>query len=381
MAIGFNIDSLTASHNIYTPKGTAGAMVHNHPSALTPQACQICANRQSDLNEPRLESSEPPPLLIIVLHFKTLLTKNPSSRSIPDSPHYTALQRTLASITSYVETVHQLAQFTTWSPALDDGHIAIILTTAAEDTISATSPVFAPVTEFLVKPPWLASFKFDPSIVSLAASSPHPSIAVDIILLTAPNSSIAVEIGKTFGWGPKRSSLADVINRREPGSPFPIYGDLVRDFFGWADWTSEDTSSSQTPKTDTKSGAPSAKGLTLNDADSHDEATATEHETLVMIFQWSSSSKGERFKDPAQTSYGINGRKIFKDFWKHIADPVKEMQVLGANVESYRLMLRGVEFTEEVQEEKKKKKKHTRSSRSLSVMASGLGERVSGLWK
>lgn len=258
----------------------------------------------------------------------------------------------------------------------------VILTTAAEEVITADSPIFTPLTKFLAKPPSLSSFKFDHSIVSLAANSPRPSIALDIILLHAPTSSVAVEVGKKFGWDPKRSSLVDVINQTEPGTNFPRLGDLVRDFFAWADWTSEEASSSNSAKADTKSGDPSAKGLTLNDANSHDKKAEIEQETLLMMFQWSSISNGDRFKNPDLKSQGANGREIPEDFWnQRIAHPVKELQDIGARVETFRVELRGVECVEYVEPVEEKEKRTTRTSRRLSAMASGIGERVSGLWR
>ena len=103
-----------------------------------------------------------------------------------------------------------------------------------------------------------------------------------------------------------------------------------------------------------------------------------EDETLIMIFQWSSRTAADRFKHPLQRSYGQNGQGVSNDLWdRHVAHPVRQLEGIGAKVDMLKLELRGVEPRIEV--EKAAVREHRRSRR-FSTMASGLGEKVSGLW-
>lgn len=107
-----------------------------------------------------------------------------------------------------------------------------------------------------------------------------------------------------------------------------------------------------------------------------EEHRRMEDETLVMIFQWSSHADADRFKHPLQKSYGPNGQEVSDDMWeKHLANPLRQSQAIGAKVDTYKLELRGVE-----PRMGKTAARERSGSRRFSAMASGFGEKVSGLW-
>lgn len=101
-----------------------------------------------------------------------------------------------------------------------------------------------------------------------------------------------------------------------------------------------------------------------------------EDETLVMIFQWNSHIDADRFKHPLQKSYGHNGQEVRNDLWdRHVAHPLRQATNIGAKADKLRLELRGVEPRME-----KAAARERSGSRRFSTMASGFGEKVSGLW-
>jgi hypothetical protein len=357
---------------------TAG---HCHTQAQT--SCHTCVYRNSDLS--KTPQTQPLlPLLIIVLRFKApIINASPFSSAFSDADLSKALQRTLSLIVSNAERTYNPAHFTSWSPALDDLSAAVILTTEAKENTTPSSAIFTPLKPYLDAPPSLTNVILDHSIQSLAATSSEPSIPLDIILLRSPNSSIAIEIGKKFGWEPRRSSLAWSINQGR-ASGFPVLGDLIKDFWAWAEWTSDDVSNGAVRGDDRTQGSltlvdgtirerETEGSLTLNDATSRNGARYSQ-ETLVMMFQWSTVADGERFKNPQSKSYGADRLLLPKDLWdKRVAQPVKQLRETGAKVETFRVELRGVDFTDE--------KTRGRRSRTLSSIASGFGGKVSGFLK
>jgi len=225
----------------------------------------------------------------------------------------------------------------------------------------------------------------DYSVVSLAASSPESRIPCDTVVLRAPNPSVASVVGKRFGWDPKRSSLSTQMGVNAPGA-FSKPGDLVRDFWAWAELQPEAPVS---PSSSFGSGHESAdvkpvlmstnsdeKNMSLFFAED-EERRNTEDETLVIVFQWSSHVDGDRFKHPLQKSYGNNGTEIAGDMWdRHVAHPVRQLQGVGAKVDILKLELRGVEPRMETSKETSR----DRSGSRLSTLASGLGDTVGGFW-
>lgn len=164
-------------------------------------------------------------------------------------------------------------------------------------------------------------------------------------------------------------------------------GDLVRDFWTWAELHPDDPVS---PSSSVGSGYETADqrpGLMSTNSDEKnmslffaedEERRNMEDETLVMLFQWSSRPDADRFKHPLQKSYGQNGQEVSGDLWdRHVAHPVRQLQAVGAKTEMFKLELRGVEPRLETG---KAAARERSGSRRLSTMASGFGERVSGLW-
>jgi hypothetical protein len=227
----------------------------------------------------------------------------------------------------------------------------------------------------------------DFSVVSLAASSSDSRIPCDTIILRAPNPSVAGAIGKHFGWNPKRSSLSAQIGINAPGGAFSKPGDLVRDFWAWAELHS-DTPTSPASSFGSGSGSPGGRhGLMSTNSDEKnmslffaedEERRNMEDETLVMLFQWSSHANGDRFKHPLQRSYGQNGMGISGDMWdRNVANPVRQLNGYGAKVDMLRLELRGVEPRLETG---KGAYEDRSGSRRLSTVTAGFGERVGGFW-
>jgi hypothetical protein len=101
-----------------------------------------------------------------------------------------------------------------------------------------------------------------------------------------------------------------------------------------------------------------------------------EDETLVMIFQWKSHADADRFKHPLQKSHGQNGQEVSHDLWdRHVAHPLRHATSMGAKADILKLELRGVE-----PRMGKAAARERSGSARFSAMASGFGDRVSGLW-
>jgi hypothetical protein len=176
-------------------------------------------------------------------------------------------------------------------------------------------------------------------------------------------------------------------------------GDLIKDFWAWAELQVEDPMS---PSTIGSSFASSYESLprpsplrNLNsdeknmslpfpDEDDAEQAQALDDETLIMMFQWSSHADAERFKHPLQSSYGPNGEGVRSDLWDtQVAHPVRQLQGLGARTATYKLELRAVEprLPTAMRVDENTAGRVRSGSKRLSIMASGWSEKVSGLWK
>ncbi|KAF2872332.1 hypothetical protein BDV95DRAFT_593727 [Massariosphaeria phaeospora] len=344
-----------------------------------PSCCRTCDHREHVMHT--IPST--PTLLdvcLVTLSFKTPVVA-------ANAGPYTALNTALNNITDAAETTPHATTFTSWSPCLSNPNNVVVLTTASETCGSNTSPVFEPVLKHLTTPPTVQHVYLDYSILSLAASSPEEKIACDIIVLNAPNPGVAGAIGKCFGWDPKRSSLSTQMELGAPAA-FSRPGDLIRDFWAWAELHLGDTISPSSSmgsvhdsadfKQALKSTNSDEKNMSLPCAEDEGKRNADD-ETLVMLFQWSSHADAERFKHPLQKSYGQNGQTVNTDLWdRHVGHPVRQLQGVGAGVQMFKLELRGVE---ERMDSGKATVRDRSGSRRLSVMATGLGERVSGLWR
>jgi hypothetical protein len=107
-----------------------------------------------------------------------------------------------------------------------------------------------------------------------------------------------------------------------------------------------------------------------------EERRNMEDETLVMIFQWNSHADADRFKHPLQNSCGQDGQEVSRDLWdRHVAHPLRQARRIGAKADMFKLELRGVE-----PRMGKAAARDRSGSRRFSAMASGFGEKVSGLW-
>ncbi|KAF2256096.1 hypothetical protein BU26DRAFT_557572 [Trematosphaeria pertusa] len=345
-----------------------------------PSCCRTCDHRNHDVHT----NPSTPTLLdvcLITLCFKTAL--------LTSSPNSTALNAVLNNITDAAESTSHPSTFTAWSPCLSNPQIAVVLTTASETCGKPTSAVFEPVLKYLESPPCVQHVFHEYSILSLAASSPDEKVPCDIIVLRAPNPGVAGAIGKRFGWDPKRSSLSSQLEAGASAG-FSRPGDLVRDFWAWAELHANDPSSpscssvgSGYESADTRPGLMSTnsseKNMSLFFAED-EERRNMEDETLIMLFQWRSLVDAERFKHPLQKSYGQNEEEVSTDLWdRHVAHPVRQLQGIGAKADMYRLELRGVE--PRMQTAKAAAGRERSGSRRLSTMATGLGEKVSGLWR
>jgi hypothetical protein len=326
---------------------------------------------------------------LITLTFKSPVT--------PHTGGYNTLNTVLNNIVDSEETSSHPTTFTSWSPCLSAPNTAIIVSTARETCSSATSPVFDSLLQYLTKSPRVQHVYLDYSITSLA-SSPDQRVAIDIMQLQATNPGVAAAIGKHFGWDPKRSSLSLQLSNCASAA-FSRPGDLIKDFWAWAEIQQNDSISPSTAGSSFASSyeslpRPSAlkswnsdeknMSLPFPEEDDAEQAPAMDDETLIMIFQWSSHADADRFKHPLQASYGQNGQNVRQDLWdSQVAHPVRQLQGLGAKMETYKLELRAVEprnMTSMRVEENPTGRVRSGSKR-LSLMASGWGERVSGLWK
>jgi hypothetical protein len=257
--------------------------------------------------------------------------------------------------------------------------------------------VFSSLLKYLAQPPRVQHVYMDYAITSLA-SSRDVRVAVDVMQLQAPNPGVAAAIGKHFGWDPKRSSLSLQLSNCASAA-FSRPGDLIKDFWAWAEIQHNDSISPSTAgssfassyeslpqPSQLKSWNSDEKNMSLPfpDEDEDEQAPAMDDETLIMIFQWSSHTDAERFKHPLQASYGQNGQNVRQDLWDtQVAHPVRQLQGLGAKVETYKLELRAVEPRNSMstQVEGSPTARVRGGSKRLSMMASGWGEKVSGLWK
>lgn len=338
--------------------------------------CGTCDHRQHAVQD---SSSTRTPLevILIVLNFNTSIAP-------ANAAPYAALNILLNSITDAAETTSHPTTFTTWSPCLSNPNTVAIFTTASETCRDSTSVVFATVLKHLSSPPSVQHVYLDYSVVSLAASSPDERIACDVVVLRAPNPGVASAIGKHFGWDPKRSSLSAQLGSRGPAA-ISAPGDLVHDFWAWAELHPGAPTS---PSSSIGSGYESVdsrptlmstnsdeKNMSLFYAED-EERRNMEDETLVMIFQWISHTDADRFKHPLQKSYGHNGQDVSNDLWdRHVAHPLRQAISIGAKADIFKLELRGVE-----PRMGKAAARERSGSRRFSTMASGFGEKVSGLW-
>ncbi|KAF2471746.1 uncharacterized protein BDR25DRAFT_22627 [Lindgomyces ingoldianus] len=341
-----------------------------------PSCCRTCDHRNHAVNTVSLS----PTLLdvcLITLSFKTpVSTFNPTP--------YAALNAVLNNITDAAENTSHPSRFTSWSPCLEDPKTAIIVTTLSETCQNSTSPLFSPVLRHLSNPPTVQHILLDYSAIALASSSPDEKIAFDIIVVNAPNATVAGAIGKRFGWDPKRSSLSAMLAVSAPAG-FSRPGDLVRDFWAWTELPGEPVSPSSSYNSEYEGVLKSTNSDEKNMAmflprDSDSEKANAEDETLVMVFEWSNRVDAERFKHPLQKSYGYNQQSVSPDLWdRHVANPVRQLEGIGAKVQHYKVELRGVE--ERIETGKPGAARERSGSRRLSVMASGMGERLSGFWR
>ncbi|KAF2794918.1 hypothetical protein K505DRAFT_407237 [Melanomma pulvis-pyrius CBS 109.77] len=357
--------------------------------------CRTCDHRTRAMHT--LPST--PSLLDVCLITLTFKSTFPTSTPLASSTSsYTALNAVLNDITDTLEQTPHPTTFTTWSPCLSDPHKVAILTTASETCAGGTSHVFAPVLKHLSAPPSVQHIFLDYSVLTLAASSPEHKIPCDIIVLRAPTPGIAGAIGKRFGWAPKRSSLSAQMLLGAPAA-FSRPGDLIRDFWAWAEL--RDSGEPGSPSRSSSLGS-EHEGVQLKSTNSDEKNMSLffsedegedddgskhndmDDETLVMIFQWSSLEAADRFKHPLQRSLGQNGQEVGPDLWdRHVAHPVRQLKGVGAQVDTLRLELRGVE--ERILVAGKNNTvagvRERSGSRTLSVMATGIGERVSGFWR
>lgn len=276
---------------------------------------------------------------------------------------------------------------------MSDAKTVVIITTVRGVCHVPSASVFDSVRYHLARSPNVQHTYSDMDILSLAASSPEQRIACDIIQLRASSPDVAVAIGKMFGWAPMRSSLSSQLQACAPAFSRP--GDLIRDFWVWAELpdTSSQPASISTGSHETLPISPhlintnsDEKNMSLPFPDEDDEPpTYTDDESLIMIFQWSSHVNGDRFKDHKQKSYGPNGDEVGRDLWnRQVAHPIGNLQRIGAKMEMYRLELRAVEprmqFSSATGDQIPAVRARSGSKR-LSMMASGLSGKVSGLWR
>lgn len=109
----------------------------------------------------------------------------------------------------------------------------------------------------------------------------------------------------------------------------------------------------------------------------------TEDEALVMKFQWHDHAAADRFKHPLQKSHGPNGECVRNDSWEeHVACPLRHFQGHGAKHDIHKLELRGVEPRNQSRlwASSKVGGRESSGSKRLSMMALGLGGKVSGIW-
>lgn len=353
--------------------------------------CRTCDHRNHDVQAASAPSSQLD-VCLITLRFKTDV--------LPHTKSYSTVKTVLNNIIDSEQTSSHPTTFTSWSPCLTQPNTVVIVSTARETCSSASSPVFDSLLQHLTQPPSIRHVYLDYSVVSLATGSPDQRVPVDIIQLQAPNPGVAAAIGKQFGWDPKRSSLQLQMASNAPAG-FSRPGDLVKDYWAWAELSHEDlviqsphtgsfSSSHETlpvSKPPLRSHNSDEKNMSLSfpeeDAEDDDLSPPMDDETLIMIFKWSSHADAERFKHPLQASFGSNSQAIRRDLWDaQVAHPVRQLQGLGAKVETFKLELRAAEPRQSSRGDTEEGATRKRSgSKRLSIIASGLSEKVSGFWR
>ncbi|KAF2709373.1 hypothetical protein K504DRAFT_378391 [Pleomassaria siparia CBS 279.74] len=346
--------------------------------------CPTCNRRVQDMHA----RPSGPWLLdvsLVTLTFKCAFTAS--------SPAWISLNTVLNNIIDNVNHTPHHTTFTTWSPCLSNRHKVAILTTASETCANSTSSVFAPVVGYLNTAPSVTHMFLDYAVLTLAPTTPDQKIACDIITVQAPNPGVAGAIGKRFGWDPKHSSLLKQLQVCAPAA-FSRPGDLIRDFWAWAEL--RDVGDPRTPSRSNSLGSENEgvlfstnsdeKNMAMffpEDEEDHERRRApNDDETLVMIFQWNCHEAGDRFKHPMRISYGQNSQEVGSDLYdRQVAHPVRQLEGVGAQVDTLKLELRGV--GERILAPGKSGDGAARErsgSRTLGVMT-GLGERVSGFWR
>ena len=340
--------------------------------------CRTCNNREHAVQtfpsaRPSLE------VCLVTLPFKAPVTASHTSA-------YVALNTLLNNITDAAETTSHPTTFTAWSPCTANPAMVAILTTASETCHDGTSPVFEPLLKHLSAPPSVRHIYLNYSVISLAASSPDERISCDIIVVQAPDPGVASAVGKRFGWDPSRSALSSHVGVGGQAA-FSKPGDLVHDFWAWAELhpgTPISPSSSIGSGYENFGSRPAListnseeKNMSLFYAEDEEERS-TGDETLITIFHWRSRADADRFKHPLQKSYGQNGQEVSNDLWdRNVAHPIRQLQGLGAKTDMFKLELRGVEPRMQAGRAAARERS---GSRRFSTMASGFGEKVSGLW-
>lgn len=340
--------------------------------------CRTCENREhaaqpSSSTRPSLE------VCLIILSFRAPVAAS-------NAYAYTALNLLLNNITDAAETTSHPTSFTAWSPCTINPATVAILTTANETCHDGTSPVFEPVLKHLWAPPSVRHVYLNYSAVSLATSSPDEKISCDVIVVQGSNPGVAGAIGKRFGWDPARSALSSQVGISSQAA-FSKPGDLINDLWAWAELH---PGASTPPSSSNGSGYGSFdNGSALMSTNSDEknmslfyaedgEARSMEDETLITIFHWRSRADADRFKHPLQRSYGQNGQAVSNDMWdRNVAHPIRQLQGLGAKTDTFKLELRGVEPRMQAGRAAARERS---GSRKFSAMASGFGEKVSGLW-
>jgi hypothetical protein len=348
-----------------------------------PSCCRTCDHR----NHAILTSNSTPSLVDLCIVALTF-----TDDVLPHTKSYTALNTLLNDIIDAADSSSHPSTFTSWSPALSDPRTAVIVTTASETCSRATSPIYNDIFACLAQPPSIQHVYLEYSVLSLAVSSSDQRIPCEIVVLKAPTSGVAAAIGKHFGWEPKRSSLSSQMQNTAPVA-FSRPGDLIRDFWAWAELPHNDSISRSSSLGSSSTHLPlplmsinsDEKNMSLYfSEEDEDDIYETDDESLVMIFQWHDHAAADRFKHPLQKSYGPNGEDVRNDLWdENIARPVRHFQGLGAKVETYKLELRAVEprIQTRMRASPKTSGRERSGSKRLSMMALGLGEKVSGIWR
>lgn len=348
-----------------------------------PSCCRTCDHR-----EHAVHSTVQTLLCVafIVLDFRVPVSLNEASSVF--KPWYTELKSVLRHIRDAADSTSHPYCFTTWSPCLDDKTKVAILTTSTETCSEGTSPIFGPLLRHLKEPPSVQHVMLDYGIVSVGSPEADKKTPCDLIFLKAPDARVAGAIGKRFGWVSKKSSLSSQTDVKA-GAAFSRPGDLIRDFWGWSELPrpplspsiSHHSHGSYESAQVLRSTNTDEKNMALDFPEDEDDAGNRDDEGLVMLFQWSSHTDGDRFKHPLQQSVGPNGEDVSPDLWdRHIANPVRQLQSVGAKVERYKLELRGVDDKLEVDNNGAGARERS-GSRRLSTMATEFSDRLSGLWR